>query len=99
MVPYQEHVLPMIPSGMTVQGHHQGVRVMDQDKRRHRKLKRDLKCAGSKSQRRQLKRDLEANPAEAHESEVDLGRRSTESMNGIDNDATRAAAESPEGAE
>jgi hypothetical protein len=62
---------------------------MDQDKRRHRKLKRDLKRAGSKSRRRQLKRDLEDNPAEAHHSEVDLGRRSTESMNGIDNDATR----------
>ncbi len=26
-VPYQEHVLPMIPSGMTVQGFDQEVRV------------------------------------------------------------------------
>jgi hypothetical protein len=62
---------------------------MDQDKRRYRKLKRDVKQAGNRKRRRQLQRDLERNPDEAQWSEARLGRDSSESMNGYDRDATR----------
>jgi hypothetical protein len=62
---------------------------MDQDKRRYRKLKRDIKRAGNKRRRAHLKRDLAENPEEAPYSEFDFGRTSSETMNGMDSDATR----------
>jgi hypothetical protein len=62
---------------------------MDRDKRQLRKLKRDIKKAGSKSRRRQLKRDLIENPEEAPYSEPDFGRKTSTGLNGLDNDATR----------
>jgi hypothetical protein len=62
---------------------------MDQDKRRYRKLKRDIKRAGNKRRRAHLKRDLAKNPDEAASSEFDFGRTSSETMNGMDRDATR----------
>jgi hypothetical protein len=62
---------------------------MDQDKRRYRKLKRDIKRAGNKRRRQHLKRELAENPEEAPFSEFDFGETSSESMNGMDRDATR----------
>jgi hypothetical protein len=62
---------------------------MDQDKRFYRKLKRDVKRAGNKRRRQHLKRDLANNPEEAHQSEFDFGQNSSETLNGLDNDATR----------
>lgn len=62
---------------------------VDQDKRRYRKLKRDVKRAGTKRRRQHLKRDLSKNPAEAPFSEFDFGRTTSETMNGMDQDATR----------
>jgi hypothetical protein len=63
--------------------------IVDRDKRELRKLKREIKRAGSKHRRRQLKRDLETNPEEAHRSEESLGRSSSQGLNRLDNDATR----------
>lgn len=62
---------------------------MDPDKRQFRKLKRDIKRAGNKRRRQHLKRDLVENPEEAPHSEFDFGRTSSETLNGLDNDATR----------
>ena len=62
---------------------------MDQDKRRMRQLKRDIKRAGKKHRRRELKRDLADNPEEAHWTEPSFGRHSSEGFNGMDRDATR----------
>jgi hypothetical protein len=62
---------------------------MDQEKRRHRELKRDIKKAGKRKVRQQLKRDLAENPEEAADSEVDYGHKSSAPLNGIDRDATR----------
>jgi hypothetical protein len=62
---------------------------MDQDKRRYRKLKRDVKQAGNRARRRHLKRELTANPEEAAHSDFDFGRKSSASLNGNDRDATR----------
>ena len=62
---------------------------MDQQKKELRKLKRDVKRAGSRHRRRDLKRDLAENPEEAHRSEESFGRNSSEGLNGIDHDATR----------
>jgi hypothetical protein len=62
---------------------------MDQDKRFYRKLKRDVKRAGNKRRRQYLKRDLANNPEEAQHSEFDFGSNSSETLNGLDNDATR----------
>jgi hypothetical protein len=62
---------------------------MDQDKRRLRKLKRDLKKAGNKARRQRLKRELSDRPEEAHWSEANVGRRTTIGLNGMDQDATR----------
>jgi hypothetical protein len=61
----------------------------DQDKRRYRKLKRDVKRAGNKRRRQHLKRDLADKPDEARFSEFDFGQSSSETMNGRDHDATR----------
>jgi hypothetical protein len=62
---------------------------MDQDKRRYRKLKRDVKRAGNKRRRAHLKRELADNPEEAPFSDFDFGETSSQSMNGMDRDATR----------
>ena len=62
---------------------------MNDDKRRQRQLKRDLKKAGNRTRRQRLKRSLEENPAEAHFEEESVGRYSTEPLNGQDSDSTR----------
>jgi hypothetical protein len=62
---------------------------MDQEKRRHRQLKRDVKKAGNRKRRQALKRDLERNPADAAHTQFDFGRDSSAGLNGIDRDATR----------
>ena len=62
---------------------------MDPDKRRIRKLKRDIKRAGNKRRRQHLKRDLADNPEEAPHSTFDFGDTSSATWNGIDQDATR----------
>lgn len=62
---------------------------MDRQKRELRKLKRDIKRAGSKHRRRQLKRELTDRPDEAHVSEESFGRNRSQGLNGLDEDATR----------
>jgi hypothetical protein len=62
---------------------------MDREKRQLRKLKRDIKRAGNKSRRQHLKRELAENPEEAPHSEYDFGRKTSETLNGLDKDATR----------
>lgn len=64
---------------------------MNDDKRRHRELKRDLKKAGNRKRRRHFDRTLQRTPDSAHEAEFEFGRESTESLNGNDHDATRRA--------
>jgi hypothetical protein len=61
----------------------------DQDKRRLRRLKRDVKRAGNKKRRRHLKRELTENPDDAHHSDFAFGRDTSTGLNGIDRDATR----------
>jgi hypothetical protein len=62
---------------------------MDRDKRQTRKLKREIKQAGNKKRRQKLKRDLHDNPQEAHLAEPDFGKLNSDTLNGLDNDATR----------
>jgi hypothetical protein len=62
---------------------------MDREKRQLRKLKRDIKQAGNKKRRQKLKRDLRDNPHEAHWSEPTVGKLASETLNGLDQDATR----------
>ena len=62
---------------------------MEQDKRRYRQLKRDLKRAGTRKRRRHLQRELLDNPAEAGQTDFDFGRASTTGLNGMDRDKTR----------
>jgi hypothetical protein len=62
---------------------------MDREKRQLRKLKREIKKAGNKSRRQHLKRELAENPEEAPHSEYDFGRKSSETLNALDNDSTR----------
>jgi len=62
---------------------------MNDDKRRHRQLKRDVKKAGNRKRRRHLDRELARDPESAHEAEFDFGRDSSAGLNGIDDDATR----------
>jgi hypothetical protein len=59
------------------------------DKRVLRKLKREVKRAGSKHRRRDLKLQLRDNPAEAHEAEENLGRHQSAAIGPLDQDATR----------
>ena len=66
------------------------------DKRQLRKLKRDVKQAGNKKRRQKLKRDLRDNPEEAHLSEPSVGSMSSETLNGLDQDATRRRKQSAE---
>lgn len=62
---------------------------MDQDKRRYRQLKRDIKKAGNRARRRHLKRDLTDNPEGGAQTDFDFGRKSSAWLNGNDCDATR----------
>lgn len=62
---------------------------MDREKRQLRKLKREIKRAGSKHRRRDLKRQLRENPAEAAHAEENLGRNQSAGLNRLDKDATR----------
>jgi hypothetical protein len=62
---------------------------MSKDKRKYRRLKRDIKKAGNRKRRQSLKRDLEENPEEAHRAMFDFGKDSSQGLNGIDQDATR----------
>lgn len=62
---------------------------MDPSKRELRQQKREVKRAGGKRLRRLLKQDLAENPDEAPHAEVDFGRNSSATMNGLDRDATR----------
>ena len=59
------------------------------DKRRLRKLKRDIKRAGNRKRRQHLKRQLAENPEQAADVDFDFGRDSSAGLNGIDRDATR----------
>jgi hypothetical protein len=62
---------------------------MNDEKRRHRQLKRDVKKAGNRKRRRHLDRELARNPEEAHEAEFAFGPDTSEHLNGNDHDATR----------
>jgi hypothetical protein len=62
---------------------------MDPQKRQIRKLKRDVKRAGNKRRRQHLKRQLQQDPEEAPHSEYEFGRNTSETLNGLDQDATR----------
>ncbi len=62
---------------------------MNDEKSRHRQLKRDIKKAGARKRRRQLGRLLADDPEGAAHHEVDLGRDSSAPLNGNDNDRTR----------
>lgn len=62
---------------------------MHDDKRYYRKLKRDLKRAGSRRRRQHLKRELTERPEDAPFTEFDFGRSGTAGLNGNDQDATR----------
>jgi hypothetical protein len=59
------------------------------DKRQLRKLKRQLKRAGSKRRRQHLKQQLADDPEGAPHAEFDFGRTSSSTLNGLDRDATR----------
>jgi hypothetical protein len=62
---------------------------MDQEKRRHRQLKRDIKKAGNRQRRRSLARHLRDDPEGAAHSEFDFGHNTSAPFNGNDHDATR----------
>ncbi len=62
---------------------------MEPDKRRLRRLKRDIKKAGNKSRRQHLKRELAENPEDAPHTEYDFGGKSSAALNALDQDATR----------
>jgi len=57
---------------------------MTPEKRELRRLKREIKRAGTQRRRRRLKRDLIENPEEAHLAEFDFGPFESATMNGID---------------
>ena len=54
-------------------------------------MKRDIKKAGNRKRRNVLKRDLANNPEEAAQTDADFEfcRRSSETLNGNDQDTTR----------
>jgi hypothetical protein len=62
---------------------------MDQDKRRYRQLKRDIKQKGNRKRRRYLDRTLRDAPEEAADADYQFGRDSSAGLNGNDQDATR----------
>ena len=47
---------------------------MNDDKRRQREMKRDIKKAGNKRRRQHFKRALNDNPEEAHQIDFQFGR-------------------------
>lgn len=51
------------------------------DKRRERKLKKEIKKAGNRKRRRFFQRQLEENPEDAAHSEFDFGRNSSAGLN------------------
>jgi hypothetical protein len=59
------------------------------DKRRLRKLKRDIKRAGNRKRRQHLKRTLARDPAAAADVAFEFGRESSQFLNGTDRDPTR----------
>ena len=61
----------------------------DPDKRQMRDLKRAIKKRGNKKRRAELKRNLAENPDEAAHAEEDLGKHRSDTLNRLDNDATR----------
>jgi hypothetical protein len=71
---------------------------MDDGKRKQRKLKREVKKAGKRKLRNYLKRQLVENPEEAAHAADDFsyGNNSSETLNGMDHDATRARDEESE---
>jgi hypothetical protein len=62
---------------------------MDPQKRQLRKLKRDIKRADRKRRRQYLKRELQQRPEDAPHSKFDFGGNSSETLNGLDQDASR----------
>jgi hypothetical protein len=66
------------------------------DKRRLRKLKRDIKKAGNRKRRQHLKRTLADNPEGASDAAFEFGRDSSQFLNGNDRDATRRRDEEEE---
>jgi hypothetical protein len=65
---------------------------MQDDKRRHRELKRTIKEEGRRKLRLRLKRSLAEDPEGAVHDEVDYGRDTSVPFNGNDRDATRRRA-------
>jgi hypothetical protein len=59
------------------------------DKRRYRKLKRDVKQAGNRKRRCFLQRSLRDDREAAADAEFTFGRDSSAGLNGNDRDATR----------
>jgi hypothetical protein len=59
------------------------------DKRRYRKLKRDIKRAGNKRRRRVLKQQVTDGTLDDDNSDDGLGRHRTAWLNGMDRDAKR----------
>lgn len=59
------------------------------DKRRLRKLKRDIKKAGNRKRRQHLKRTLADDPEGAADAAFEFGRDSSQFLNGNDRDSTR----------
>jgi hypothetical protein len=70
----------------------------DPKKRELRKLKATIKRAGSKHRRRELKRQLAEDPEGAADVEEDLGRNRSDTLNGLDQDATRKRNDDSDGA-
>lgn len=62
---------------------------MNDEKARHRQLKRTIKKAGNRKRRRQLDRLLQDDPEGAAHHEADVGGESSKFLNGNDNDRTR----------
>jgi hypothetical protein len=62
---------------------------VDPDKRVMRELKRVVKKRGNKHRRQELKKTLTENPEEAAHAEENLGRFRSDTLNGLDRDATR----------
>jgi hypothetical protein len=67
------------------------------DKRRLRKLKRDIKRAGNRKRRQHLKRTLAENPEAAADVAFEFGRDSSQFLNGNDRDSTRRGREEEDG--
>ena len=66
------------------------------DKRQYRKLKRDIKRAGTKRRRRVLKQQVTDGTLDADNLDYGLGRNRTAWLNGIDRDAKRKRREEAE---